>query len=654
MIKKKSYILILISNLFLNLNLNAQPFETVGGAYNIPSVQNSNCEGAEACFTLTNNVLWQQGAVWDLDTLDLYQAFDATFCMFIGADDAGADGFAFVIRSPNSNNYGENGGGIGYGSANGVGAISPSLAIEFDSFYNPDFFDIPEDHTSLVLNGVMNSPPAVSSIPLLPNGANVEDNSFHNARIVWNPITQEISMYFDGFLRFTYTFDFINNIFGGDSKVLWGFTASTGGLSNLQQICFPKIVLEVPDQVICYNDSIEVSYYRENLTEYYWETPLNETLLYWNSSMGTPLVDTSFFTSEPGEYRLFVEFNNKIYSTSFNVIYDNSPPVMLGNDTSFCVGESIVLSDLNGTSWNTRQWSNSTNGNSISVSIPGIYWLQASNYAQCIYRDSIVISNHPLPTLNLLPFDSIACSPGDFKFEAQTENGTSITWVFEDGTTIQNQNQVVYSNSTPGQYGFAINVVTQNSCTSLFTFDDVFEVIEIPNAEFTYSVSDSEFGYVIQLTNESTSFTNLLWNYNVNESSDETNPWFIAAQNINSIQLIAYNSSCSDTIIKTVELEDLEVIIPNIITNPGSDSPNSTLTLYHDSFKNFKVEILNRWGIQLYEGLRDESKPLYLWNGIDKQTGKKCTDGVYFIILSGELKNNENFKFHGFVTIAGA
>jgi hypothetical protein len=653
MIHKFYQKLIYIVLILISLDSLAQPFETIGSAYNVPAIQNSNCENTEACFTLTDNILWQQGAVWDLDTLDLTQAFDATFCMFIGADDGGADGFAFVMRAPNSNNYGEEGGGIGYGTANGTQGIFPSVAIEFDSFYNPEYFDIQEDHTALVINANVTNPPAINAIPLLPDGSNVEDNNFHNSRIVWDPVTQMLSMYFDGNLRFTYTNDIINTVFNGNSKIIWGFTASTGGMSNLHQICFPKIIIEVPDQIVCFEDSVEVSFYHENLTEYYWETPSNETLLYWNSGMGTPLTDTSFFASEPGEYELYVEFNNKIYSTTFNLTYDNSPPVDLGPDSSFCEGQSITLSDLNNTSWSNRLWSNNSTGASLQVTNPGTYWFQVSNIPQCVYRDSIVIGNFPLPTVNLLPFDSIACSPGEFFLEAQTQSGSSLTWVFEDGTIIQDQTQVNYSNAIPGDYGFVINVVSENSCEATFAFNDMIHVLAIPNADFSILVSDSEYGNVIQLNNESSNYTNLVWSYNINESSVEENPWFLPNENENTIQLIAFNGICSDTIVKYEILEDLEVIVPNIITNPGTDSPNSILTLFNDSFLDFEVEILNRWGNQVYKGKKDDSNPLYLWNGVDKSSGKACTDGVYYILLEGELKNLKPFKFQGFVTIAG-
>ncbi|MCE3295587.1 MAG: hypothetical protein K0R65_1301 [Crocinitomicaceae bacterium] len=300
-------------------HLRAQLFETYGSAYPIPTISSATCSSADTCFTLTDNFSTQQGAVWDLELIDLSVGFDATFCMFLGDNDGGADGFAFVMRSPTSNTFGAEGGGLGYGTLNGDDGIYPSVAIEFDTYENSDLFDIFEDHTQLVLNGNVSGFPAVAPISLLPGNPNVEDNNFHNARIVWDPVSHNFSMYFDGNLRFTYTDDLVNNVFGGDPQILWGFTASTGALFNLQQICFPKINLNLPDMSICASDSAYVSYFHDNLTEYLWLDPQLDTLVYWNSGLGTQLTDTGIYVSQEGSYTLSVEFNNHTYTENIQV-----------------------------------------------------------------------------------------------------------------------------------------------------------------------------------------------------------------------------------------------------------------------------------------------------------------------------------------------
>ena len=85
----------------LSSSLYSQEFITVGNAFGIPVIQGDACLEADTCFTLTEDLNSQAGAVWDLDVIDLTASFDATFCLFLGVNDVnGADGFAFVMRAP--------------------------------------------------------------------------------------------------------------------------------------------------------------------------------------------------------------------------------------------------------------------------------------------------------------------------------------------------------------------------------------------------------------------------------------------------------------------------------------------------------------------------------------------------------------------------
>ena len=74
-------------------------FSLVGDAYGIPNVGGIACGEVDTCFTLTENVGNQSGAVWDDSPIDLSKSFNALFCLTLGTNDqSGADGFAFVMR----------------------------------------------------------------------------------------------------------------------------------------------------------------------------------------------------------------------------------------------------------------------------------------------------------------------------------------------------------------------------------------------------------------------------------------------------------------------------------------------------------------------------------------------------------------------------
>ena len=71
----------------------------------------------------------------------------------------------------------------------------------------------------------------------------------------------------------------------------------------------------------------------------------------------------------------------------------------LGNDTTLCQGQSLMLNAGSAASY---LWSNSSTAPSINASTSGTYWVQSSN-GQCSATDSITVSinQYPTPTLAL-------------------------------------------------------------------------------------------------------------------------------------------------------------------------------------------------------------------------------------------------------------
>jgi len=188
------------------------------------------------CYELTPDQQNLGGSVWNVTQINLNDPFDFSFDIFLGCANgqSGGDGLAFVLQ-PLNVNAGGTGGGLGYQG------IDPSVAIEYDTYNNPVLADMPEDHIAIMSNGVTDHaiPANTLAAPeqMSATAPDIEDCSWHTTRIVWDPILQVLTVYFDGVFRTDYNGDIINNIFGGDPMVYWGFTASTGNRTNLQQFC---------------------------------------------------------------------------------------------------------------------------------------------------------------------------------------------------------------------------------------------------------------------------------------------------------------------------------------------------------------------------------------------------------------------------------
>ena len=190
--------------------------------------------------TLTTASGYQFGALWSTDRLDLTKDFRVKSQLYFGNNDAGADGLAFVIQ-PLSSNEGSAGGGIGYAG------INPSLAIEFDTYFNSPGDPYSNDHMAIMTNG--NTTNHTSPIDL----GNIEDNAWHDFEVSWTASTNNLKVYYDGSLRYNQTIDIVNNIFSGNENAYFGFTAATGGAVNTQAVrllesCLTRI-LNLPPTV---------------------------------------------------------------------------------------------------------------------------------------------------------------------------------------------------------------------------------------------------------------------------------------------------------------------------------------------------------------------------------------------------------------------
>lgn len=232
------------------------------------------------CYTLTQNFGNQSGSVWNNSRINLSQSFAFTFDVFLGCNDGGADGIAFVMQ-PISTSVGSSGGGMG------VQGINPSVAVTMDTYQNssPDS-DPFYDHIAIQLNGDVNHANVNTITPATPISAtnnDVEDCQTHTLKIVWDAPTTTITIFFDGVLRLTTNRDFVNTVFGGNTQVYWGFTGATGGLSNLQRFCtslIPKFVF-LPAQNKCIGEPI--TFYDSTIT---FGGILKR---YWNFGDGSPI-----------------------------------------------------------------------------------------------------------------------------------------------------------------------------------------------------------------------------------------------------------------------------------------------------------------------------------------------------------------------------
>ncbi|MCB0703889.1 MAG: gliding motility-associated C-terminal domain-containing protein [Saprospiraceae bacterium] len=190
----------------------------------------SAIQTAANCIQLTSSATGQSGCAWQPAPVDFTQPFTNTMVLNFGTVDAnGADGICMVYQNDPAglSACGVTGGSIG------AGGILNSFIIEFDTWDNGAAMgDVPQDHISVDVNG--NIGPPINGPAPLPN---IEDGQDHTVSFTWNPVGNSYTISFDGVTYLSGSYDIINNCFGGLTTGYCGFTASTGGSTNVQSIC---------------------------------------------------------------------------------------------------------------------------------------------------------------------------------------------------------------------------------------------------------------------------------------------------------------------------------------------------------------------------------------------------------------------------------
>lgn len=194
-------------------------------------------QSTNAYSDLTTGTTFSYGSFFLNGTISLNNPFDYSFKLNFGNKDAeGADGMAFVIHNDprGADAIGYVGMGLGFSDSPysndrlpESAPIMNSMAIEFDTYQNDGKSDPAEDHLAYVENGNNNHSDFPSTYTRkLPN---IEDGQFHIFRIVWDPTTNNLRVYFDNTLKLN-LYKHLQSIIGNNAYI--GFTSTTGGCAN--------------------------------------------------------------------------------------------------------------------------------------------------------------------------------------------------------------------------------------------------------------------------------------------------------------------------------------------------------------------------------------------------------------------------------------
>ncbi|MDQ6761879.1 MAG: gliding motility-associated C-terminal domain-containing protein, partial [Bacteroidota bacterium] len=253
------------------------------------------------------------------------------------------------------------------------------------------------------------------------------------------------------------------------------------------------------DTVLCETDVLNYNFNLSNVS------------YLWNDGS----IQNSYTINKPGIYSLAVTQAGCSIADSVQVSYKPRPRVSIGNDTTLCAGNSIVLNALNAGA--TYIWQDASTQSFYAVAKAGIYSVTA-NLNGCKAGDTILINYTGKPSFTL-GNDTMICTGQLLVLQPHVEGALSYLW--QDGST-----QQMYTVTQPGYYALRVSnecgTASDDISITTFTCDLTMPNAFTPNNDGLNDIFKVKYPYPVK---EFHMNVYNQWGQRVFESTDITHGW---------------------------------------------------------------------------------------------------------------------------------
>ncbi len=377
---------------------------------------------------------------------------------------------------------------------------------------------------------------------------------------------------------------------------------------NVYAMGLPTFTLG-PDKIICADQSATLA-----------PIPNVSDVSYtWSNGSTSPTITVN--TQGSFWLELMDKYYGCIFRDSISIQHKNLPGFTLGNDTSICENEPLLLNVFTPGA-QSYSWSNGHTGPSIHAGQSGIYWAEVLKDG-CTFRDSIGVTVKVSPAV-YLGQDTILCAGNSITLNA---GNLGYAYLWKDGSV-----NSTYEASQPDQYWVK---VTNNGCHVYDTIEIEYLSMPSPSLGADKTICPGE----IIMLNPGSSGTNYSWQ---DGSSD---PTFSATSiGMHYVDVTNRCGSARDSIILTKGI--CELYIPSAFT-PNNDGLNDVFKpLGKPNVNRFNLSIYNRWGEVIFRTTEFGKG----WDG--RYNGTPCATGIFvWVIVIREEGETEDKLIKGKVTL---
>lgn len=302
-----------------------------------------------------------------------------------------------------------------------------------------------------------------------------------------------------------------------------------------------------------------------------------------------------------------------------------SPVISLGSDTSFCVGDSLLLNA--GSGFVQYNWNNGSNAQQVTGYSAGVYSVEAMTAEGCKSFDTLRIVNVFNNPVVRLDTDNAICTGSSKLLDA----GSFAAYLWNDGSTARTL--------TVNQIGtYSVTVADNNGCAGSDT-TSITALLPLPAG---FLPADTSICTYDKLTlKPEQGFRSYLWDNNsINSNVTITKPglyWLTVTD----------QNGCvgSDSVLVAPKDCLAGIYVPNAFT-PNNDNLNDVIyPIIGGTIVQYQFSIFNRWG-KLVFTTNELGKG---WNGI--VAGYPQDPGLFTWKCTYQLEGEKPKTAKGFVTL---